>query len=211
MTSFGETEDAAAFFTGKPMIPELGYAFLYRDYNPAQGKWTTSDPLGYPDGWNCFAYVNNGATVFIDWQGTNIYQVHDREGAGGLGHSAWIAQASNGKYHTFDYNPKGSIGTRIRTFNSFEEALSFLNKDSNRYESYLEFNTTLEHGDSFVREINNYIAQGYTLTENNCYTVGAKAFNEEVPMTVGILLHIGISPNYSYKRNRNAGTYHVLE
>jgi len=43
MTSFGETEDDAAFFTGKPMISELGYAFLFRDYNPSQGKWTSSD------------------------------------------------------------------------------------------------------------------------------------------------------------------------
>ena len=52
MTSFGETDDSNAFFTGKPYIGELGYAFLFRAYDPAQGKWTTSDPLGYPDGWN---------------------------------------------------------------------------------------------------------------------------------------------------------------
>ena len=55
MTSFGETADKNAFFTGKPMIDELGYSFLFRDYNPHQGKWTTTDPLGYPDGWNNLA------------------------------------------------------------------------------------------------------------------------------------------------------------
>ena len=60
MTSFGETGDKNAFFTGKPMIDELGYSFLFRDYNPNQGKWTTTDPLGYPDGWNNLAYCNNG-------------------------------------------------------------------------------------------------------------------------------------------------------
>jgi len=38
MTSFGETADKNAFFTGKPMIDELGYSFLFRDYNPNQGK-----------------------------------------------------------------------------------------------------------------------------------------------------------------------------
>ena len=69
MTSFGETADKNAFFTGKPMIDELGYSFLFRDYNPHQGKWTTTDPLGYPDGWNNLAYVNNGVTVFVDWLG----------------------------------------------------------------------------------------------------------------------------------------------
>ena len=38
---------------------ELKYAFLFRAYRADQGKWQTSDPLGYPDGWNNFAYVNN--------------------------------------------------------------------------------------------------------------------------------------------------------
>ena len=66
MTSFGETADKNAFFTGKPMIDELGYSFLFRNYNPNQGKWTTTDPLGYPDGWNNLAYVNNGVTTLIE-------------------------------------------------------------------------------------------------------------------------------------------------
>ena len=74
MTSFGETADKSAFFTGKPMINELGYSFLFRDYNPNQGKWITTDPLGYPDGWNNLAYVNNGATVAIDWMGAALVQ-----------------------------------------------------------------------------------------------------------------------------------------
>ena len=70
MTSFGETADKNAFFTGKPMIDELGYSFLFRDYNPNQGKWTTTDPLGYPDGWNNLAYCNNEVISSIDIRGT---------------------------------------------------------------------------------------------------------------------------------------------
>ena len=84
MTSFGETTDKNAFFTGKPMVDELGYSFLFRDYNPHQGKWTTSDPLGYPDGWNNLAYVNNqiwdaidklGASVTYRWGDWQIQQI----------------------------------------------------------------------------------------------------------------------------------------
>ena len=78
MTSFGESADDSAFFTGKPMIPELGYAFLFRDYNPAQGKWTSSDPLGYPDGWNQLAYCNNGVTISVDWFGAATIGLHGR-------------------------------------------------------------------------------------------------------------------------------------
>ena len=69
MTSFGETADSNAFFTGKPYIGELGYAFLFRAYDPAQGKWTTSDPLGYPDGWNNLAYCGNYPGIIIDPNG----------------------------------------------------------------------------------------------------------------------------------------------
>ena len=76
MTSFGETADKNAFFTGKPMIDELGYSFLFRDYNPNQGKWTTTDPLGYPDGWNNLAYVNNRASNCFDFAGAWGADVH---------------------------------------------------------------------------------------------------------------------------------------
>ncbi|MCF6174932.1 MAG: hypothetical protein L3J71_04145 [Victivallaceae bacterium] len=77
MTSFGvpiskndqrETNNDF-FFTGKPQVEGLGYAFLFRNYRADLGKWQTADPLGYPDGWNNLAYVNNGVTSAIDWLG----------------------------------------------------------------------------------------------------------------------------------------------
>ena len=69
MTAFGESDNADAFFTGKPLVGELGYTFLFRNYRPEQGKWQTSDPLGYPDGWNNFSYCNNFPTAMIDLLG----------------------------------------------------------------------------------------------------------------------------------------------
>ena len=69
MTSFGETGDKNAFFTGKPMIDELGYSFLFRNYRSDYGKWQTTDPLGYPDGWNNLAYCGNHSNMAIDTDG----------------------------------------------------------------------------------------------------------------------------------------------
>ena len=78
LTAFGESLSTSpmqdSFFTGKPHIGELGYAFLFRNYRADQGKWQTSDPLGYPDGWNNFAYVNNRVTNCIDWLGAYILE-----------------------------------------------------------------------------------------------------------------------------------------
>jgi RHS repeat-associated protein len=57
------------FFTGKPSVEGLGYSFLFRNYRADVGKWQTSDPLGYPDGWNNFAYCNNSVTDCFDYLG----------------------------------------------------------------------------------------------------------------------------------------------
>ena len=75
MTAFGESTDTNAMYTGKPYIGELGYAFLFRNYRSDYGKWQTTDPLGYPDGWNNLAYCNNGATCSIDYNGTWTLQI----------------------------------------------------------------------------------------------------------------------------------------
>jgi len=75
MTLFGEskTEDEEVFFTGKPEVDGLGYAFTFRNYRSSLGKWQTADPLGYPDGWNNKAYVNNRVVRYIDFLGAKVF------------------------------------------------------------------------------------------------------------------------------------------
>ena len=69
--AFGEPENRSEFdfFTGKPYIGELGYAFLFRNYRADTGKWQTADPLGYPDGWNNYTYCNNNSIIYLDQLG----------------------------------------------------------------------------------------------------------------------------------------------
>ena len=78
LTAFGEPLPGAAggaaevpspFFTGKPDVPGLGRVFLMRNYRPGLAKWQTIDPLGYPDGWNQFAYCNGWVTCCVDLMG----------------------------------------------------------------------------------------------------------------------------------------------
>ena len=69
-TSFGaDTSDSASFFTGKPYVEDLGYAFLFRNYRADVGKWLSQDLIGYPDGWNNFAYCGNDVVITIDYLG----------------------------------------------------------------------------------------------------------------------------------------------
>ena len=83
MTAFGESTDSGAFFTGKPFVGELGYAFLMRSYRPENGKWQTADPMGYPDGWNQLAYCNNGVTSSVDLWGCSV-TLFTSDGSGGM-------------------------------------------------------------------------------------------------------------------------------
>ena len=69
MTSFGESTDTNAMYTSKPYIGDLGYAFLFRNYRSDYGKRQTTDPLGYPDGWNNLAYCGNKFTFCVDFLG----------------------------------------------------------------------------------------------------------------------------------------------
>lgn len=69
-TTFGDgTRNEKFFFTGKPYVENLGYTYLMRNYRADVGKWQTKDLFGYPDGWNNFAYCNNGSTNNIDFLG----------------------------------------------------------------------------------------------------------------------------------------------
>ena len=85
LTAFGEplpgqgagAPASGAFFTGKPSVPGLGYAFLLRSYRPDLAKWQTADPFGYPDGWNRLAYCNNEVTHGIDLFGAKIVLLGD--------------------------------------------------------------------------------------------------------------------------------------
>ncbi len=68
-------------FTGKPHIEGLGSVFLFRNYRPELSKWQTSDPLGYPDGWNNLAYENNEVNITFDPLGlTSIGDYFDSDG-----------------------------------------------------------------------------------------------------------------------------------
>ena len=54
-------------FTGRRYDPESGnYYYRARIYSPALGRFLQSDPLGYVDGLNLYAYVGNNPLVYAE-------------------------------------------------------------------------------------------------------------------------------------------------
>lgn len=80
-TAFGETQLLTAVdnpwrYSSKRFDPETGFIFFGRRYyDPEIGRWTTSDPAGYADGPNLYAYVHNKPLICIDPDGRFSFQL----------------------------------------------------------------------------------------------------------------------------------------
>ena len=170
-----------------PHLKELGYAFLFRNYCADYGKWQTADPLGYPDGWNNFAYVNNDVICALDKFGADITHLVDPNGAVlGAGHSAWIIGNPVDGYTAYDYRPAGSsssfgssqdnVGSPpIRKFDSFAAALDYLNSgraNGHRYTNGQTLETTRADDAVANTRATQYMAESYSLMKHNCYQLG---------------------------------------
>ena len=78
-TAYGDGLEGGRF-TGKLFVKELGsYVFQYRSYSPGILRWTSSDPSGFSDGTNTFAYVKGDPINNFDMLGLDTNWIFNGE------------------------------------------------------------------------------------------------------------------------------------
>lgn len=61
-------QPSSYFYTGKPYDEDIGgYVFLFRTYSPHVNRWTSADPIGFPDGPNQHFYAPVATTGLDPW------------------------------------------------------------------------------------------------------------------------------------------------
>jgi len=85
-------------YTGQIALPEVAlYHYKARVYDAVLGRFLQTDPVGYQEEWNLYAYVRNDPINGTDWTGRQVVTARERAfAAAGKVQAFWQSRADRG-------------------------------------------------------------------------------------------------------------------
>jgi RHS repeat-associated protein len=115
-------------YTGQVWLPDLGiYHYKARAYSPTLGRFLQTDPIGYGEGLNIYAYVGNDPVNFIDPSGMCTGSLISNDNGTCYGGGGFIAGSNAGSWGD-GYTIHNSGDRNLRTVTAASS--SFASPDS---------------------------------------------------------------------------------
>lgn len=222
-TSFGaDSTDKTSFFTGKPYVEDLGYAFLFRNYRADLGKWQMRDLIGYPDGWNNFAYCNNASTIAFDWCGalkvifknngreiTNANQaspINTNKNEAGPGNIAVSQSSTHEIIVSIDMVLSVNSSIPRNSSYAFGSEITYVPHSNSMTDSYMSpgiYEAALAHERGHLQQFINYKSSLKVALQNQLNSMGIREdalLSSEILKNLTEIFSISV-PNFYYSEN----------
>lgn len=121
-------------YTGQAWLPELGmYYYKARIYSPTLGRFLQTDPVGYKDQVNLYAYVGNDPVSRADASGTDSYLVSRPTPYPGVGHMfVVVTNPKTGEVMAhYSFGPNGTTAQSLVAQTNLVSVSNF-NENTNR-------------------------------------------------------------------------------